>query len=142
MTELKNKATTGDPLAFIDALDSDAQKADCLRLIDMMKKVTGESPKMWGQGIVGFGSYHYVYNSGREGDWFLTGFGPRKQNLSTYLIAGADHSPELLQQLGKYKTGKGCLYIKNLDTVDTKVLEELVNDSVTEMKRKYPSNAV
>ena len=100
----------------------------------MMESVTKAKPKMWGASIVGFGSYHYIGKSGREGDWMLTGFSPRKQNLTLYLMGGFDSEKELLEKLGKYKTSVGCLYIKKLDDVDKKVLKELVITSVKKMK--------
>jgi hypothetical protein len=102
-----------------------------------MKQVTKEEPKMWGASIVGFGSYHYIGKSGREGDWMLTGFSPRKENLTIYLMSGFDSEKKLLEKLGKYKTSAGsCLYIKKLDDVDKKVLKELVTASVKKMKRQ------
>jgi hypothetical protein len=100
----------------------------------MMKQVTKEEPKMWGASIVGFGSYHYKGAGGREGDWMLIGFSPRKQNLSLYLMHGFEVHKDLLNKLGKYKTSMGCLYIKKLEDVDQKVLKELVTESVIRMK--------
>ena len=101
----------------------------------MMKQVTKAEPKMWGTSIVGFGTYHYKGKSGREGDWMLVGFSPRKQNLTLYIMAGFDRYDELLKKLGKYTTGKSCLYIKKLADVDKKVLKELVSESVKVMKK-------
>jgi len=95
----------------------------------LMQRVTGEKPVMWGDSIIGFGSYHYKYASGREGDWFLTGFAPRKQNLTLYIMSGFELYDELLGKLGKYKTGKSCLYINKLEDVDQDVLLELVKQS-------------
>jgi len=97
-----------------------------------MKKATKAEPKMWGTGIIGFGDYHYKYESGRENDWFLTGFSPRVQNLTLYMMGGFDN--EVLKKLGKYKTGKGCLYINKLEDVDVKVLNELITKSVKQSK--------
>jgi hypothetical protein len=105
-----------------------------------MKDVTGEEPKMWGQGIVGFGTYHYVYASGREGDWPLAGFSPRKRNLTLYIMAGFKRYDDLMSKLGKYKTGKSCLYINKLDDIDLDVLRELVHHSIEYMKQKYPNS--
>jgi hypothetical protein len=99
-----------------------------------MKQVTGEEPEMWGESIVGFGSYHYKYKSGREGDWFVTGFSPRAQNLTLYIMSGFDEYDQLMSRLGKYKTGKSCLYITKIDDVDQEVLKELVNKSVKHME--------
>jgi uncharacterized protein YdhG (YjbR/CyaY superfamily) len=101
----------------------------------MMKKATRAEPKMWGTSIIGFGDYHYKYESGHEGDYFLTGFSPRKQNLTLYILGGFDEHEELLNKLGKYSLGKGCLYIKKLEDVDTKVLKELVTRSVKKMAK-------
>jgi hypothetical protein len=101
----------------------------------VVKQITKEEPEMWGSSIVGFGSYHYKGKSGREGDWMLTGFSPRKQNLTLYLMSGFDTHTALLKNLGKFTTGVGCLYIKTLDDVDKKVLKELVQESVKRMKQ-------
>jgi hypothetical protein len=100
-----------------------------------MKKVTGKEPEMWGESTVGFGAYHYKYASGREGDWFLTGFSPRAQNLALYIMAGFDQYEALLGRLGKHSTGKSCLYIKKIEDIDADVLEELVKRSVEHMER-------
>lgn len=105
-------------------------------ILDLMQKITQVTPKMWGDSIVGFGNYHYKYESGREGDWFLTGFSPRKQNLTLYLMSGFDLHQELLEKLGKYKTGKGCLYIKKIADVDFTVLTELIKKSVESLTKK------
>ncbi len=105
--------------------------------MEIMKKVTKVEPKMWGTSIVGFGTYHYKYASGREGDWFLTGFSPRKQNLTLYTMSGFDEYDSLLKKLGKHATGKSCLYIKKLEDVDMKVLKELVTKSVKHMQKAY-----
>ena len=102
-----------------------------------MKEVTGEEPKMWGDSIVGFGDYHYQYASGREGNWFLAGFSPRKQNLTLYIMAGFDNYDTLLSQLGKYKTGKSCLYINKIADVNLDVLKELVQQSVAHMRQAH-----
>jgi hypothetical protein len=100
-----------------------------------MKEVTGEEPKMWGDSIVGFGAYHYKYASGREGDWFLAGFSPRQQNLTLYIMAGFDNYEALLNQLGKFKTGKSCLYVNKIADVNPDVLQELVKQSVAHMRQ-------
>ena len=101
-----------------------------------MKKITKEEPKMWGPSIIGFGSYHYKYASGREGDFFLTGFSPRKQSLTLYIISGFKRYDELMKKLGKHKTGSSCLYINKLEDIDMKVLKELITESVKYMKTK------
>jgi hypothetical protein len=100
-----------------------------------MKDLTKEQPKMWGDSMVGFGSYHYKYESGREGDYFLTGFSPRKQNLTLYIITGFEDQREQLAKLGKHKTSKSCLYIKTLDDIDIKVLKKIISDSLKKMKK-------
>ena len=102
-----------------------------------MKQVTKEEPKMWGGSMVGFGRFHYKSDSGREGDWFLTGFSPRKQNLTIYIMPGFDKYDSLMKKLGKHKTGKSCLCISKLEDVDTKVLKELIKQSFQYMKKKY-----
>lgn len=112
---------------------------DCQALIEIMSSITKEDPKMWGPSIVGFGSYHYVYESGREGDMCLTGFSPRASALSIYILAGFEDKPELMESLGKYKTGKGCLYIKSLDDVHIPTLKKLIRHSVSTIKKRYPS---
>lgn len=135
--ELKTKANEASVEEFINSVTDEQKRKDCFEILEMMKQVTDEEPKMWGTSIVGFGSYHYVGKSGREGDWMITGFSPRKQNLTLYLMGGFDTEKELLEKLGKYKTGVGCLYIKKLDDVDKKVLKELVTASVEKMKSQY-----
>ena len=133
-TELKTKVNEASVEGFLNSVEDEQSRKDCLEILKMMKQVTKEEPKMWGASIVGFGSYHYKGASGREGDWFLTGFSPRKQNLTLYLNHGFDVHEDLLKKLGKYKTGMGCLYVKKLDDVDKKVLKELVTESVKRMK--------
>ena len=103
----------------------------------MMRAATGSRARMWGTSIVGYGSYHYQYASGREGDWMLVGFSPRKQNLVVYIMPGFDRFARLLEKLGKYKTGKSCLYIKRLADIDEAVLERLISDSVADMRSRY-----
>ena len=129
MAELKTKKTDDSVEAFLNSLEHDKRREDAFKVLELMKEVTGEEPKMWGGSIVGFGDYHYKYESGREGDWFLTGFSPRKQNLSLYIMAGFDKYDDLLSKLGKYKTGKSCLYINKLEDVDLPTLKQLVKKS-------------
>jgi hypothetical protein len=132
MAELKTQVTKASIEKFLDGIKDEKKRQDCYQLLKIMKKATRAEPKMWGTSIVGFGDYHYVYASGREGDWFLTGFSPRAQNLTLYMMGGFDG--EILKKLGKYKTGKGCLYINKLEDVDTKVLNELITKSVKKTK--------
>jgi hypothetical protein len=138
MTELKTKQNDASVKAFLNSIADEKKREDCFTLLDMMKQVTGVDPKMWGDSIVGFGNYHYKYESGREGDWFLAGFAPRKQNLTLYIMSGFDHYNDLLTKLGKYKTGKSCLYIKKLEDIDLATLKELVKQSVEHMKKTNP----
>lgn len=129
MPENKTKPTRASVTKFLAKVDP-ARRKDCQAILQMMKKATGVQPKMWGPSMVGFGKYHYQYASGREGDCFVTGFSPRKDALSLYLTCGFEAHAGLMKKLGKYKTGKSCLYIKKLDDVDCKVLEQLVKDAV------------
>lgn len=137
MAELKTKKTENSVEDFINNEPDEQRRKDSFVILDLMKKITKDEPKMWGPGIIGFGNYHYVYESGREGDWFLTGFSLRKQNLTLYIMSGFSRYDELMNKLGKYKIGKSCLYIKRLEDVDMKVLKELIEESVKYMKKKY-----
>lgn len=134
MSDLKTKPTDESVTAFLDSVEDEKKREDSYAVMELMREVTGEEPKMWGDSIVGFGSYHYRYASGREGDWFLAGFAPRKGNLSLYIMSGFDEYDELLGQLGKHKTGKSCLYINHMDDVDEDVLRRLVRASVAHMR--------
>lgn len=135
MAELKTKPNDADVEAFLAALPDAQKRSDSLVLLDLFRTVTGEPPKMWGTAIVGFGDYHYVYASGREGDWFITGFSPRKQNLTLYCMGGYEPHGEVLARLGKHKLGKGCLYINRLRDVDLNVLRELITTTVAAAQR-------
>lgn len=126
MTELRPKPTDERVDSFLNSLPDEQRRQDCYMLLEFMKRVTGEEPKMWGDSIIGFGDYHYKYASGREGDTFKAGFSPRKQNLTVYLNTYLEYHSGLLSQLGKFKAGKGCLYIKSLEDVDLKILENLI----------------
>ena len=133
MAELKTQQNDAGVEAFLHNVD-EKRRDDCFALLELMQEVTGAPAKMWGSAIVGFGAYHYTYASGREGDWFVTGFSPRKQNLTLYSMAGFDRYDELLGKLGKHSTGKACIYIKRLADVDRDVLRQLVAASVAHMK--------
>lgn len=135
MAELKTTKNDQDPLAFLQSVENEKRKADSLVVMQMMEEITGEKPVMWGPSIVGFGSYHYKYASGHEGDWMITGFSPRKQALTLYIMPGFDRYENLMSQLGKYKTGKSCLYINKLEDVDKNILHELIAHSVKHMKK-------
>jgi hypothetical protein len=132
--ELKTKLNDASVEDFLNTVEDEQIRADCFEIAKIMKQVTKAEPKMWGTSIVGFGSYHYKGASGREGDWMLVGFSPRKQNLTLYIMAGFERYDELMKKLGKFSTGKSCLYIKKLADVDKKVLKELVSESVQFMK--------
>ena len=134
MTDLKTTPNDGSVDAYLHQVENEKKREDSFKILELMQEVTQEEPKMWGGSIVGFGSYHYKYKSGREGDWFLTGFAPRKKNLTLYIMAGFENYDELMRKLGKYKTGKSCLYINKIEDVDTDVLRELVKESVAHMK--------
>lgn len=136
MAELKTKMTKASVEKFLNAIKDEQTRSDCFEIVKIMKQATRAEPKMWGSSIVGFGSYRYKYASGREGEWMLTGFSPRKQNITLYIMAGFDRYDELLKRLGKFTTGKSCLYIKRLADVDRKVLQELVTESVMVMSGK------
>ncbi|MCB0804837.1 MAG: DUF1801 domain-containing protein [Bacteroidales bacterium] len=125
MAELKTKQNNLDVNEFLNTIEDEQKRADSLDIVDMMKKVTGAEPKMWGTSIIGFGETHLKYKSGRDLDWFRIGFSPRKQNLSLYVMGYLDGYQELLDKLGKYKTGKGCLYIKRLSDVNLDILEKI-----------------
>lgn len=139
MAELKTKANDASVEAFLNGIADERKRQDALTILQLMGEVTGEAPKMWGESIVGFGSYHYKYASGREADWMLTGFSPRKQNLTLYIMAGFAQYDELLARLGKHSTGSSCLYIKKLQDIDLAVLRELVSQSVAHMKATNPA---
>ena len=134
MAELKTRVTKASVEKFLDGITDEKKRQDCYQLLKIMKKATKSEPKMWGTSIIGFGDYHYVYESGREGDWFLAGFSPRAQNLTLYMMGGFESG--VLKRLGKYKTGKGCLYLNKLEDVDPKVLDELITKSVKRSKAK------
>jgi hypothetical protein len=131
MAELKTKSTTASVSRFIDGVTDPDRRKDCRTILGMMKKATGAQPRMWGSSVVGFGKYHYRYDSGRESDWFVIGFAPRKQNLTLYLMTGLDSHSALLRKLGKHRIGKGCLYINQLSDVDLPTLRELIARSVS-----------
>ena len=135
MSDLKTQPTDNDVIKFLNGVENDRRREDSFQVLELMKDVTGEEPTMWGTSIVGFGSYHYKYESGREGDWFVTGFSPRKQSLTLYIMAGFDQYDTLMSKLGKHKIGKSCLYINKLTDVDIYVLRNLVAESVAHMSK-------
>ena len=133
MAELKTQKNDASVEVFLNSVPDERKRRDSYAILELMKDVTGEEPAMWGTSIVGFGSYHYKYASGRENEWFLVGFSPRKQNLTLYIMSGFDEYESLLANLGKHKTGKSCLYINKLEDVNQSTLRELVEKSVTHM---------
>lgn len=138
MAELKTRENDADVGAFIASIEDDRRRADCEEVLAMMGEVAGAPPRMWGKTIVGFGLYHYEYASGRTGDWMRIGFSPRKRNLTLYVMTGFDGHAELMAKLGKYKTGKSCLYVTRLSDVDRDVLRALMQASLEHMRAKYP----
>ncbi|NVJ96736.1 MAG: DUF1801 domain-containing protein [Alphaproteobacteria bacterium] len=137
MAENKTKPTEVQPADFIGAVENDRRRQDALELMALMAEITGEEARMWGPSIVGFGTYHYKYESGREGDFLQVGFSPRKANMVCYIMLGFSGYRELMDRLGKYKTGKSCLYINKLDDIDRAVLRELIEKSVADLRQKY-----
>jgi uncharacterized protein DUF1801 len=137
-SENKTKPTEVSPEAFIADVAHPVRRADALVLLDMMRRLSGEEPRMWGPSIIGYGQYHYKYDSGREGDFMRTGFSPRKSGQVVYILPGYSNFDLILDRLGKFKTGKSCLYITKLADVDMAVLEELIQAVLDDMARKYP----
>jgi hypothetical protein len=138
MSENKTKPTTTAVHAFLDTIENETRRSDGYLLLDLFKKITGQAPVMWGTSLVGFGSYHYKYDTGREGDMLMAGFSPRKSNLAIY-NTGFIRYPEIMARLGKHKTGKSCLYINKLADVKIDVLRELLATAYEHMKNKYNS---
>ena len=139
MTENKTKSGKASVTAFLNGIEDKQKRSDAKKVSAMMREATGARAKMWGSSIVGFGEYHYKYESGREGDFMITGFSPRKQALTLYIMAGFSEYKSMMKQLGTFKTGKSCLYIKRLSDVDEKVLRRLIAASVEYMRKKYPT---
>ena len=137
MTENKTKPTKDNVSGFLKKVSDKERREDCFKVLELMKDVTGEEPKMWGSSIVGFGSYHYKYESGREGESPITGFSPRKGDLTLYIMGGFEPISGLMARLGKHKIGKSCLYIKKLDDVDLGVLRKIVEKSVKQKPSKH-----
>lgn len=135
MSELKTKPTNASVEKFLNQVTDETRREDCFKVAKMMEEITGEKPKMWGPSIVGFGSYHYKYASGQEGDWPIAAFSPRKQDLTLYLLPGFQEHADLMQQLGKHRTGKSCLYLKGLSDVHVPTLKKLIRESVKRMKQ-------
>ena len=134
MAEAKTKPTSESVEKFLNKVSDEERRADCFAVAKIMEEITGEKPKMWGPSIVGFGSYHYKYASGREGDWPITGFSPRKKDLTLYLMMGFEKYKDLLEKLGKHSGGKSCLYINRLSDVHVPTLKKLIKASVKDLK--------
>jgi len=129
MADLKTKPTDENVEQFLNGISEDKRRQDCFTVLELMRQVTGIEPKLWSGSMVGFGDYHYKYASGHEGDTFIVGFSPRKQNLTLYILLGLDPQKPLLEKLGKFKTGKGCLYISNLDDIHIPTLQILIQQA-------------
>jgi hypothetical protein len=134
MAEMKTKPTNESVEKFLNKVSDEERRADCFAVAKIMEEITGEKPKMWGPSIVGFGSYHYKYASGREGDWPITGFSPRKKDLTLYLMMGYEKYKDLLEKLGKHSGGKSCLYINRLSDVHVPTLKKVIKVSVKDLK--------
>ncbi len=136
--ELKTKRNARSVQSFLGRIRDPQKRRECKTIVKMMRSATRSKPTMWGSSIVGFGSYHYRGASGREGDWFLTGFSPRKQNLTLYIMTGFREYGDLMRKLGRHKTGSSCLYVKSLEDIDKKILETIIKRSVKKMKQRKP----
>ncbi len=137
MAELKTKATNQSVEKFLKSIPDEQRRKDCFTVLEMMKKATGTEPKMWGESIVGLGDFRYRAG-GKENEWFMMGFSPRKQNLTLYLMCGLAKHSALMKKLGKHKTGKGCLYLNKLEDVDLSVLQKMIEDSTTFAEKNGP----
>ena len=137
MSSNKTVETDASVENFINTVADEQKRKDSWDMIALMKDITGDEPKMWGSSLVGFGQYHYTYESGHEGDFFITGFSPRKTAFTVYIMPGFERYKEKMEKLGPHKTGKSCLYLKNLDVVDREVLEMIIRDSVEVMRERY-----
>ena len=137
MSTNKTVETRASVEHFIGSVGNETRRRDSREMLRVMEEITGHPPRMWGNSMVGFGSYHYRYESGREGDFFLTGFSPRKAAIAVYIMPGFDRYGDLLERLGPHKTGKSCLYLKSLDSIDRTVLGELIRDSVEQMRETH-----
>ncbi|KMK97224.1 MULTISPECIES: DUF1801 domain-containing protein [Rossellomorea] len=140
MYELKTKETDADVLEYIETSVTDNRREDAFKLLDLFTEASGFAAKMWGKSIIGFGSYHYKYASGHEGDAALAGFSPRKSKISIYLGCTGTEKDRLLSNLGKHTSGKGCVYINRLSDADADILKELIRLSIHELQTKYPAN--
>jgi len=140
MAELKTKVNDASIKEFLESIEDEAKRKDTYTILEMMQKSSKSEPKMWGNSIIGFGIYHYKYKSGREGDWFVIGVSPRKQNITLYAMGHWENNPVLLAKLGKFSKGTGCLYIKRLSDVNLPVLEQLIDESFEHAKNLAKEN--
>lgn len=138
MAELKTKVTDTSVIDFLESIPNEQVRSDCQTIVQIMRQATNSSAKMWGSSIVGFGTYHYQYASGHEGNTLRIGFSPRKQNIVLYISKGDQEYQELISRLGKHSVGKSCLYIKKLSDVDLPTLEKLIQGSINHLLEKYP----
>lgn len=138
MSDLKTKKNSADVSAFLNKIGDEEKRLDCFQLLGMFSFITGKKPMMWGTSMVGFGEYHYKYASGRTGDWLMTGYSPRAANITIYIMLGFDNYKTLMENLGKYKISKSCLYIKKLDDIHLPTLRDIIRKSVSDMRKKYP----
>ena len=134
MAEPKTKPTQASVKKFLDQIPDKERRDDCFAIAKIMEDITGDKPKMWGPSIVGFGTYHYKYASGHEGDWPVAAFSPRKKDLTVYLMIGFNKDPELMKQLGKHSVGKSCLYIKRLSDIHVPTLKKLIKASIKDLR--------
>lgn len=137
MTELKTQQSDASVNSFLESIEHEKRKADTVTVCDLIARLTGWNARMWGKSIIGFGAYEYHYESGRSGRWMMVGVSPRKTSLTIYIMPGFSGFDDLMGKLGKYKTGKSCLYVNKLEDVDESVLEELVVKSIDVMKDRY-----
>jgi hypothetical protein len=137
MAELKTQRNDQSVENFLNAVTDEKRRQDCYTVLKLMKQITRAEPEMWGNSIVGFGSYRFKYASGREGDWPLTGFSPRQQNLTLYILSGFSRYDTLMNKLGKYKTGKSCLYVNKIEDIDLGVLGDLIKSSAEHLAKYY-----
>ena len=137
MADLKTKQNDASVTDFLDQIENKQRQTDCRELLKMFSEVTGEPAKMWGENMIGFGKYHYKYKSGHEGDWFLTGFSPRKQNLTIYIMTGFEKYNDILENLGKFKTSSSCLYVKKLEDINREELSKLIRRWVEDLRKRY-----
>ena len=137
MKQNKTQRTDNSVLLFLDQIEPEQKRKDSYALVALMSKITAEEPKLWGTSVIGFGDYHYKYKSGREGDWFLTGFSLRKNALTVYLMCDLSHEGLNFDGLGKYKLSKGCLYFKKVEDIDLNILTQIIKDSIEIIKKMY-----